>query len=376
MKVFTLLTIFSIMTLVAVEARRPAHASNLVTRGEKERKMKKFSAKTSFKKHAEVVAAAPVVSSSTLPEGMKLVIGAGGIYAAFLYYGAMQEEVFSFEGKDGAKFKAAWFLQVLEALANVCIGAAGLKLTGGATKGLPLKIFMMGGTSQVCAKAFTSLALASGLSFPVVTLAKSGKMIPVMIGSILLGGSRYTLREYLQVLSIIMGTMMVSMGKKKSGAPSSTAGLIYITLSLALDGVTGGLQNRLKSASKARGLKPKPYDFMFWTNLFMAITATLISTTNGELFSGLGYMSDNPDIVPSIMKFALCSAIGQSFIFYTISNFDSLVCTTVTTTRKIFSVLLSIFLNGHVMSKQGWAGIGVASMGILAEIQNKSSKKH
>ena len=325
----------------------------------------------------EVVAASTAVASDGgMPEGLKLVIGAGGIYAAFLYYGAMQEEVFSFKAEDGSMFKAVWFLQVLEAAANAVIGGLGLKLTGGATEGLPLKIFMMGGTSQVCAKACTSLALASGLSFPVVTLAKSGKMIPVMIGSILLGGSKYTLREYLQVFSIIVGTMMVSLGNKKGGGSSSAAGLAFIGTSLALDGLTGGLQNRLKAESKKRGLKPKPYDFMFWTNLFMTVTALVISLANGEFFTGLDFMAKNPAITSSISKFALCSAIGQSFIFYTISNFDSLVCTTVTTTRKIFSVLLSIFLNGHAMSTQGWAGISVASLGILAEIQNKSGKKH
>jgi len=38
-------------------------------------------------------------------------------------------------------------------------------------------MFALSGATQVCAKAFTSLALASGVSFPVVTLAKSGKPI-------------------------------------------------------------------------------------------------------------------------------------------------------------------------------------------------------
>jgi UDP-galactose transporter B1 len=50
------------------------------------------------------------------------------------------------------------------------------------------------------------------------------------------------------------------------------------------------------------------------------------------------------------------------------------VCTTVTTTRKIFSVLLSIFVNNHKLNGQGWAGIGVAILGILGELQDKSSK--
>ena len=51
----------------------------------------------------------------------------------------MQEAVFTYESKHGNKFKAAWFLQAVEALANVVVGAAGLYVTGGATKGLPLK---------------------------------------------------------------------------------------------------------------------------------------------------------------------------------------------------------------------------------------------
>lgn len=44
---------------------------------------------------------------------LKLMIGAGGIYAAFLYYGALQEDVFHYVAPDGSKFKAAWFLQAV-----------------------------------------------------------------------------------------------------------------------------------------------------------------------------------------------------------------------------------------------------------------------
>jgi UDP-galactose transporter B1 len=234
-------------------------------------------------------------------------------------------------------------------------------------------MFALSGAAQVCAKAFTSLALASGVSFPVVTLAKSGKMVPVMIGSLLLGGAKYTLREYLAVGAIIAGTCIVSMGKKSSGPSSSVMGIAFVVLSLACDGITGGLQKRIKKKTSEIGVKPKPYDLMFWTNLYMALTAAAIALFLGEATSGVAFCLANPIIFNKILKFAVCSAVGQSFIFYTISNFDPLVCTTVTTTRKVFSVLLSIFLNGHSMNTQGWAGISLASMGILAELQDKSS---
>jgi UDP-galactose transporter B1 len=204
-----------------------------------------------------------------LPDAAKLLIGAGGIYGAFLYYGSLQEDVFRYVAADGTAFKQAWFLQVLEALANVIVGFAGMILTG-ATPGIPLKMFAISGAAQVSAKACTSLALANGLSFPVATLAKSGKMAPVMAGSLLLGGASYDLREYLQVLAIILGTAVVSMGKKKGGSPSSTMGVVYIILSLALDGVTAGFQKRLKTETAKVGVKPKPYDFMLVSRLSRA----------------------------------------------------------------------------------------------------------
>jgi solute carrier family 35 (UDP-galactose transporter), member B1 len=199
-------------------------------------------------------------------------------------------------------------------------------------------------------------------------------MVPVMIGSLLLGGAKYTLREYAAVAAIIGGTCIVSMGNKKSSGPaSSVMGLLFICLSLSCDGVTGGLQQRLKSKSAALGVKPKPYDLMFWTNFYMAITAAILALALGEFQTAIKFSLANPIIFQKILKFALCSAVGQSFIFYTIANFGPLATTTITTTRKVFSVLLSIFINGHAMSNQGWAGITLASAGILSELQDKGS---
>lgn len=319
-----------------------------------------------------------MTTSTGLPDGVKLLIGAGGIYAAFLYYGSLQEDVFRYTAEDGSTFKEAWFLQVLEALANVIIGFIGMMISG-PTPNIPKRMFAISGASQVSAKACTSLALANGLSFPVATLAKSGKMAPVMAGSLLLGGASYTLREYLQVAAIIGGTAIVSMGKKKSKGPesSSAMGVFYIVMSLVLDGVTAGFQKRLKSETAKVGVKPKPYDFMFWTNLFMCLTAVVVAVALGELETGMSFCNANPEIYEKIIKFAICSAVGQSFIFYTIANFDPLLLSTITTTRKIFSVLLSIFLKGHSLSPTGWGGIALACGGILSEMQSKQAgKKH
>jgi UDP-galactose transporter B1 len=107
----------------------------------------------------------------------------------------------------------------------------------------------------------------------------------------------------------------------------------------------------------------------------MCITAAIIALPLGEMTSGVAYCVANPEIMSKIVRFSICSAVGQSFIFYTIANFDPLVLSTVTTTRKIFSVLLSIMLKGHSLSAVGWAGISMACGGILSELSNKKGGK-
>ena len=303
---------------------------------------------------------------------LQLMLGAGGIYAAYMYYGVLQEDVMGYTAADGTRFQSTWFIQVLEALANVIVGGIGRQLAGGGTQGLNLQLLGYGGIAQVSAKAFTMSALANGLSFPVVTLAKSGKMVPVMIGSILMGGKKYTLKQYLSVAAIIAGTCIVSSGKKKGGGGSdSLIGLLFILGSLTMDGLAGGAQERLKKDSQVTGKYPTSWDNMFWTNTFMALTAVVIAGVFGELATGYKFCSENPEIFKMIAKFCACSAFGQTFIFFVIANFDSLTCTTVTTTRKVFSVLLSIFLKGHSLSTLGWGGLALASAGILSELEDK-----
>ena len=44
---------------------------------------------------------------------LKLLIGAGGIYGAFLYHGTLQEGVFNFKDGKGTNFTQVWFLTTL-----------------------------------------------------------------------------------------------------------------------------------------------------------------------------------------------------------------------------------------------------------------------
>lgn len=197
-----------------------------------------------------------------------------------------------------------------------------------------------------------------------------------MVGGIFIGGKRYPLRQYFQVAAIIMATVLVSMSSKKGGGGATTTvtGLAFICLSLMFDGLTGGVQDRVKAKCKEKDVKVKPFDMMFWTNFFMLLVAIVFAfvtpTAAGsvQMLEGIGFIVANPAILTKILVFAACSALGQCFIFFVVANFGALKCSTVTTTRKIFSVLFSIFTKGYVLAPLGWFGIALGSLGIIGEL--------
>ncbi len=206
-------------------------------------------------------------SSSPIKDGFfKLLISAVGIYSSYLVYGSLQEDVFTYKSSimpSSPAFRNIWFVQLLESCTNaVCayVGVMVSKRSESTEKNLNQMLFFSSGISQVCSKALTSLSLANGLSFPVATMAKSGKMAPVMIGQFFLGGSTFCGREYAQVIAIIIGTSMLGMSKEHNvnlDDKSSNIGVLFILSSLIMDGITAGIQKRIKMDAAVNGIAVK-----------------------------------------------------------------------------------------------------------------------
>ncbi len=326
-------------------------------------------------------------SESGFARLIKLLIFAGGIYTAFLQYGAAQEDIYKCpkSNKDCEKIDV-WFVNCCEAIANVVVGGIALMIVGN-INGLPIECLRISALFQQGAKGCTNLAMVYKMPFAITTLAKSGKMIPVMIGSIFIGGKKYSWAQIASVMAIVFGTVLVSMysGEKKAhGSSTSTAsndlsqyiGIGFLVASLAFDGVVAGKQTEMDNKCKEKKIPPsysRAFAMMFWTNLFMSGIALLAAIFNYE--KTINFLTNHGEIYKLIGTFAICSAVGQTFIFLTINEFDPLTTTTITTTRKIFSVLLSIYRNNTPVEPLGWLGLAVASAGIVYDIIEKVNHK-
>ena len=74
-------------------------------------------------------------------------------------------------------------------------------------------------------------------------------------------------------------------------------------------------------------------------------------------------------VLSAILLYSLSSAVGQNFVYFTLTQFNPLVLTTVTTTRKIFSTLFSVFRNPeNSLSPMQWGGTSLVFAGLIVKV--------
>jgi UDP-galactose transporter B1 len=304
----------------------------------------------------------------------KLAIACGGIFLSFSYFAVLQEDVYKKTyGKNNEKFEYTFLALIAERGINSLIALLGMLVLGGSGVKIPHKDIFNSGVTQMLAMAASNEALRF-VSYPTQVLGKSCKMLPVMAGGILLGGKRYQVVQYVQVALITLGVALFNFGGKKKGAGNDSAfGLLLIGAALVLDAVTGGLQDKVKLVSKelnpgAENPKPTMHESMFYTNLSGCIVAVGLGAATGQLLPGLVFCQRNPEVLRAILIYSLASGVGQNFIYYTITEFNPLLLTTVTTTRKIFSTLYSVVRSGVALDLLQTAGCGLAIFGLLIDV--------
>ena len=169
------------------------------------------------------------------------------------------------------------------------------------------------------------------MSYPAQSLAKSCKMVPVMLMRILTVGQRYQPHEYVQVFVITAGicSFMLFEDGAKSGKETSLIGFALCLLSLLLDGYTGPTQERINAQHR-----PSMAQMMFFLNFWAILLVTAVLLLTGQLWSGLRFFNSYPELLPEVALFSLLSALGQAAILVTVLNFNSLILTTITTSAQ------------------------------------------
>ncbi|KAJ3073670.1 UDP-galactose transporter [Podochytrium sp. JEL0797] len=336
----------------------------------------------------------PASTSKTIEQAICVV----GIYICFLTWGILQERVTTKQYADAEtgekrKFKYFIFLNVIQSVIASIVALVYLKARGMTVElpSVPLRNkFVQLSLISVCAAPFGYASLKY-IDYPTMILGKTGKLVPVMLMNILLYRKSFPWQKYLVVFLItagMSGFMLMNPTKKldkNADVSLSTKlyGIALLGINLLLDGVTNSTQDEIFRTFRISG-----FQMMFFMNLFSSgimgcyLAASNTFGLNNELTSAMTFCTMHPQVLIDVVLFGLCGAFGQCFIFHTIERFGALFLVTVTVTRKMGSILISVFLYDHALVFGQWcavflvfAGIGVESFAKGGKHGHGSSKK-
>lgn len=313
---------------------------------------------------------------------LKFIIYAAGIGLSYLYFGIVQEDItYSRHGPQNLKFTYTKSLILFQCLFNTIF--AKFILTYVMKQGYDntkSSYYAMSALTYLTAMVSSNMALQH-VNYPTQVVGKSCKPIPIMILGVLLGKKRHSLKKYLFVSMIVIGVVLFMYNKNKSISkldPGSMAnenqsylakltasigmGELLLLLSLTMDGLTGAVQERMKGEYHTKS-GHMMYKMNLWSTFFL-LAVTLIS---GELFECIDFIKQHNNLITKIALFSSLSAIGQLFIFLTVSEFGPLPCSIITTTRKFFTVLASVFLFGNKLTSNQWIGTTFVFTGLTLD---------
>ena len=280
-------------------------------------------------------AASKVVSSVMSNRTAMLGVCTAGIVGSLLVYGVLQERLMtrpfggggeeSTSGEEvGEKFKYSVFIVLHNRLVSALIAVIAITWRKSSWKPVaPAYAYLGVSASNVVATSCQYEALRY-VSFPVQTLAKCSKMIPVMIWGMIIMRKKYKMKDYLIALGITLGaTIFVLYGdlttdkhsSKKKASETTMMGMLLMLGYLGFDGFTSTFQDKL-----FKGYQMETYNQMLYVNLFSSGVSLFTLLTTGQFFPALAFVMRHLDCWNFIILLSFASTLGQLFILYTIKE--------------------------------------------------------
>nr|CAB3459998.1 unnamed protein product [Digitaria exilis] len=247
-----------------------------------------------------------------------------GIMSTLLVYGVLQEKIMKIPyGVEKEFFRYSLFLVFCNRITTSMVSAMVLLASKKSMDPVaPLHKYGVVSISNILTTTCQYEALKY-VSFPVQTLAKCAKMIPVMIWGTIIMRKKYGGKDYFFAVIVTLGCSLfilypasMDVSPFNKGRESTIWGVSLMLGYLGFDGFT--------------------------------------STFQDKLFKG----ADSPESSDSGCGLYVATA-SQFFISYTIRTFGALTFATIMTTRQLVSILLSCVWFVHPLSWMQWVGAAI-----------------
>lgn len=277
-------------------------------------------------------------------------------------------EEYTFKSLPG--FSYGWYLTFWELLAFS--GFAALERKGRSENvfqhSAPFSRHMVVAVAMTISRGLTNVSLQY-LNYPTQVIFKSMKLITVMIGSVVMLGKSYPFLDYVAALILIASSILFSLGDIDTAPEFDMWGIGVVLLSLIGDALHSNSQESVLRTHRA-GL----HETMLFSNLFSAACVFVVCLLSGELFEAIAFCHERPFSYVLFVSRALVIYWGVLCFVTLIKGFGVVLATTITTVRKILSVLLSFVIFPKPFSFKHFIGLTAFIIGLALNIHVKKKE--
>ncbi|XP_050442557.1 adenosine 3'-phospho 5'-phosphosulfate transporter 1 [Adelges cooleyi] len=292
----------------------------------------------------------------------------GGLQTSYLVWGVVQEKMMSESYGSGveSKFSDTQMLVFLNRGLSTVLSAAVLFMNEGIGSKYPPPLYKYSYcTLSNIISSWCQYEALKYVSFPTQVLAKTCKIIPVMLMGKLISGKKYQYYEYVTAVGIWIGMAVFQFFtvNKHSDVTTCISGIILLMGYLASDSFTATWQGRIFTQYQVTPLQ------MVFATSFLSSLLTSVSLYQSDSFrKTYVFISQYPSFLTDCIVLSVSSACGQLFIFKTISKFGPIVFTIIMTIRQGLSIIISCLRYHHPVGFMASLGIVFVFISIFTRL--------
>ncbi|KAI3381143.1 hypothetical protein SNEBB_009521 [Seison nebaliae] len=212
------------------------------------------------------------------------------------------------------------------------------------------------------------------LNFPSQQIFKCCKLIPVMIGGVIIQKKTYNIVTVISCLCMSIGLIFFILTDVDIDPNFHIIGVLYILIGLSADAIIGNYQEKL-----LHDHKPTSPEIIFYSYSIGSVILIVIVILSNDLIGSLKFIlfEKRPVVLLSLsLIHSFSGYCGLQAILLLINYFGALTTAAVTNTRKAFTIIISFVLIAKPFHYQYLWSASIVFLGIVMYPLNKQINNH
>ncbi|CAF3734280.1 unnamed protein product [Rotaria sp. Silwood1] len=285
------------------------------------------------------------------------------VFFYYLAYGYLQELLFTLEDFRNT----SWFLSCYQFFIYGILSFIQLGFSGLSQRRASYRAYLILASLTVATMGLSNHSVGY-LNYPTQVMFKCCKLIPVLIGGIIIQKKKFNRYDVAAAFCMSIGLVFFTLADTKVRPNFNSYGVIIICSALVADAIIGNYQEKIIKTHHVPNVEIVFYSFMFG---FLIILSGLILTN--KLISSMVFWNKHP--IPTYgygLIFSIFGYLGIDIVLTLIKEYGALICVTVTTCRKAVTIILSFTLfSKPFVFDYVWSGL-IVVIGIYLNVYSRN----